>query len=161
MASEEMMFRVATLSDLEPSVRITSLFRDHLGRPGPADEELRFGLSRLLADPDTEFIIAVAAGGQVLAFAQLRFRYSVWVIGNAAEIEDLYVIDSARHSGIGRKLVSLALDRARSRGCRIIGLNTNESNVSALSFYKALGFDSERTSWQGGRQLWLTRTFTD
>jgi ribosomal protein S18 acetylase RimI-like enzyme len=99
----------------------------------------------LLADPDTEFIIAVAAGGQVLAFAQLRFRYSIWVIGNAAEIEDLYVIDSARRSGIGRKLVSRALDRARSRGCRIIGLNTNESNVSALSFYKALGFDSERT----------------
>jgi hypothetical protein len=118
MASEEMMIRVATLSDLEPLVRITSLFRDHLRQLCPSDEEFRVGLSRLLADPDTEFLIAVAAGGQALAFAQLRFRYSVWVIGDAAEIEDLYVIESTGLSTYlqttwRRSLQSLAAHRCR------------------------------------------------
>lgn len=43
--------------------------------------------------------------------------------------------------------------RARERGCRAIGLNTNERNVEAVALYHKAGFRCERPLWDGGWQL--------
>jgi ribosomal protein S18 acetylase RimI-like enzyme len=159
-ASKEVTVCVATVSDLELLVCLTSRFRDHLQQSHPTVEELRSGLARLLADPGTEFLIALSPTGEPIGFAQLRFRFSAWLDSEAGEIEDLYVSDVVRRTGLGHRLVSLAIDRARSRRCGMIGLNTNEKNAAALSLYRAFGFDCERAFWSGGQQLWLRKTLT-
>ena len=77
--------------------------------------------------------------------------------GLEAELEDLFVVDPARGRGIGRQLAEFAVTRAGLRGCKSIGLTTNERNAAALGLYERLGFTAERARWQGGRQLWLQR----
>jgi ribosomal protein S18 acetylase RimI-like enzyme len=78
-------------------------------------------------------------------------------LGAEAELEDVFVVPEARRRGVGLRLVQFAIARANERGCRSMGLNTNERNEGALALYRRLGFRSERPRWQGGRQLWLNK----
>ena len=59
-----------------------------------------------------------------------------------AEIKRLYVVPSARGSGIGRALVEAAIGLARSAGRRRIVLDTHRSRLeAAYGLYRALGFE--------------------
>ena len=155
---QEVAVRVAAHADLGALVRFAALFRDHSQRTRPSAEEFRSGIARLLDDPGTEFLLALDESGAPLGFAQLRFRFSAWLAGNAAEVEDLYVLREARRHGVGRRLMELAIDRARGRSCQMIGLNTNERNGPALALYEGLGFGAASAFWKGGRRLWLQRS---
>ena len=117
-------------------------------------------LSRLLTDPNTEFLVAVAGPSSAIGYVQLRYRYSLWVVGSEAQIDDLFVVPAARRSGLGSRLLTAAVTQARARGCRVIGLNTNERNAEALRLYARAGFSAARERWQGGRQLWLEHPIT-
>jgi hypothetical protein len=55
-------------------------------------------------------------------------------------------------------LAAFAMSRATAKGCRSLGLSTNERNTEAVSLYHCCGFVAESARWQGGRQLWLQRT---
>jgi len=147
--------RVATAGDLDALVELAAAFRESLGRRDPDDAELRSSLDRLLVDFDTEFLLACGAAGEALGYVQSRYRWSAWSSGLEAELEDVFVAEAARRDGVGRWLVLGAIERARARGCRALGLNTNERNEAALALYERLGFRSERARWDGGRQLWL------
>src|SRR4051812_37539617 len=130
-------------------------FRDHIGLGAPSDDAVRAGVERLLADPDTEFLLAAPAGeARASGVAQLRFRYGVWRAGGDCLLEDLYVDESARGAGLGRALVEATLERARARGCRRVELDTNERNDAALRLYGSFGF-SATANRHGGRDLYL------
>jgi GNAT superfamily N-acetyltransferase len=130
-------------------------FRDHLDLSGPTDEEMRAGVERLLRDAETEFLLAAAGDGEAAAgVAQLRFRYGVWRAGGDCLLEDLFVDETARGTGIGRALVAATLDRARARGCRRVELDTNERNDAALRLYGGFGFSATANRY-GGRDLYL------
>ena len=73
---------------------------------------------------------------------QLRYRYGVWWDAEDCRVEDVFVRAEARGSGLGKALVSFAIDRARERGCRRLELDTAEENVPALALYRSLGFVS-------------------
>src|SRR5262249_44433363 len=111
----------------------------------------------LLKDAGTEFFLACRPGGASLGYVQSRYRYSAWTSALTAELEDVFVISEVRRQGVGRQLVDFAIARAIARGCRTVGLNTNERNAPALALYRDLGFVAERAFWKGGRQLWLER----
>jgi ribosomal protein S18 acetylase RimI-like enzyme len=135
------------------------VFRDHLGLVTPSEADFRASIALLLHDPSTEFLLAWSAPDTCLGYVQSRYRYSAWLSGLEAELEDVFVVREARRRGIGLQLVTFALERAVARGCRAIGLNTNECNTSAVALYQRLGFRAERMLWQGGRQLWFVKAF--
>jgi GNAT superfamily N-acetyltransferase len=86
----------------------------------------------------------------------MRFRHSVWTGSDDAWLEDVYVADAARGTGLGRALVEYAMERARERGCGRIQLDVNEANEPAKTLYESLGF----SPWQdhpGGNALHMTR----
>jgi ribosomal protein S18 acetylase RimI-like enzyme len=148
--------RLARPEDAETVARLMVAFRDHLGDSRPTDEEMRAGVERLLRDADTEFLLAApdGDGAPAAGVAQLRFRYGVWRAGGDCLLEDLFVAESARGSGLGRALVEATLDRARARGCRRVELDTNERNDAALRLYGSFGFSATANSY-GGRDLYL------
>jgi ribosomal protein S18 acetylase RimI-like enzyme len=150
--------RVASETDLDALVRLAAAFRDHLGQSTPSDADFRRSMALLLKDVGTEFLVAYDAQGIAIGYVQSRFRHSAWTATLEAELEDVFVVPDARRCGVGRRLVELAIARATDRGCRSIGLNTNERNAGALALYRRLGFVCERTLWNGGRQLWLQRS---
>jgi ribosomal protein S18 acetylase RimI-like enzyme len=85
---------------------------------------------------------------------QLRFRHSVWTGTDDAHLEDLFVDESVRGSGLGRALVEAALERARRRGCARIELDANEANEPALRLYRSVGFGSWSDA-AGGNDLFM------
>jgi ribosomal protein S18 acetylase RimI-like enzyme len=149
--------RVAREADLDALVHLAAAFREHLGQSLPSDVEFRHSLARLLKDAGTEFILACDALGAPLGYVQARYRYSPWTSALEAELEDVFVVPQVRRRGVGLELVQFAMARAIARGCRSMGLNTNERNEGALALYRRLGFRAERPRWQGGRQLWLAK----
>jgi ribosomal protein S18 acetylase RimI-like enzyme len=154
---DHLKVRTASENDFESLVRLVAAFRVHLARSTPSDANIRQSIATLLKDAGTEFCLAYDLKGAACGYAQIRYRNSVWTSALDAELEDLFVVPEARRRGTGLRLVKFAIVRATERGCRRIGLNTNERNHEALRLYSRLGFVSERNLWVGGRQLWLER----
>ncbi len=147
--------RVATLEDVDCLIPLVLAFRD--GDDFPTEESLRNDLPRLIGGEDAEFFIADSSSRPCVAFIQQRYKHSLWLSAPEAYIEDLFVAEEARRQGIGRRLVEFAVDRARSRGCPVISLDTTERNEQALRLYEALDF-SHRSPRSGLRLLlrrWL------
>jgi ribosomal protein S18 acetylase RimI-like enzyme len=142
--------------DLDEVTTLIAAFRDWWGKDVPSDESIRATVRALLGDPMTEYLLAASAPGEAASgVCQLRYRLSVWTGTEDCWLEDLYVLEDARRSGMGRSLVSAALDRARGRGCRRIELDVNEENTAAIDFYRSLGFTTEPKP--PGRTLFVAR----
>ncbi len=129
-------------------------FRDWLGREAPGDGDLRDSVDRLVAEPDTEYLLGVGPGASgVEGVCQLRYRYGLWHSAEDCWLEDLFVRRSARGAGLGRALVEAAVERARARGCGRVDLDAASDNHAALALYERVGFSAETAS--GARLLLL------
>jgi ribosomal protein S18 acetylase RimI-like enzyme len=145
----------ASPDDVEAVAALIAAFRSWWGKDEPTLEQIRATTTVLLDDPNTEFLLAAPGDGPPAGVCQLRYRLSVWTGADDCWLEDLYVDDSARGTGLGRALVSAAFERARERGCRRIELDVNETNTDAIAFYEALGFTTEPKP--PGRTLFVAR----
>jgi GNAT superfamily N-acetyltransferase len=130
-------------------------FRDWWGNSEPSDEDMLASVEEIIAGRDGEYLLAAAEDGEQAGVAQLRYRWSVWKTAYDCCLEDLYVRESERRSGLGRALALGAADRARSLGCRRIELDVNEDNEAALALYRACGFTLEPKP--PGRTLFIGR----
>jgi ribosomal protein S18 acetylase RimI-like enzyme len=140
--------------EAEVVARLLVAFRNHLGFDWPSDDAFLASVERLIEDPATYYLLgAPSAGSPAAGVVQLRYRWSVWRAAEDCELEDLFVSADARRSGLGRTLLSAAIDRARERGCRRIKLDTAERNEPALALYRSAGFSDE--AYEGGRALLL------
>lgn len=75
--------------------------------------------------------------------------------GGAVELKRMYLRPGQRGRGLGRRLLTVALDWARAHGMRVIRLDTSERMLAAQRLYEAHGFvrvpgDAPR---QGQRRL--------
>jgi GNAT superfamily N-acetyltransferase len=147
------LIRIASQDDAGDVARLIAAFRDWWQRDDPDDAAIEAGVRRLMADPNTEYLLA---GDPAVGVCQLRYRFAVWTSAEDCCLEDLYVEDDARGSGIGRALIQAAFDRARERGCARMELDTNEANAAAVALYESLGFESGSDP-PGGRNLLMRR----
>jgi ribosomal protein S18 acetylase RimI-like enzyme len=53
------------------------------------------------------------------------------------------VLESYRHQGIGTRLITAALNRAKARGLERVELEVFDSNVPAIDLYEKMGFSRE------------------
>jgi ribosomal protein S18 acetylase RimI-like enzyme len=149
------MIRPATARDISDLTRLIAEFRDWWGKSDPPDAQIRATLESLIADPSTEYLLALDGDGRAVGVCQLRYRPSVWTGAKDCWLEDLFVSEAARGGGHGRELVDRALGSARARGCKRIELDVNEQNEGALRFYESLGFMTEPKP--PGRTLFVSR----
>ena len=89
----------------------------------------------------TESIVLVAVyGGAVRGFVLGRV-----VPGNVAateaEIYNIAVVNEARRKGIGRMLLTGAIEHFISKACECIWLEVRSSNSAAVQFYENNGFN--------------------
>ncbi len=150
----ELPVRVAPAGEFGEVARLLGCFRDYYGEDSPSDQEFLDRVSRLIADPDTEYVLA---GEPAVGVVQLRYRFSAWTGERDCWVEDVFVEADARDRGVGRTLVRGAIERARSRGCSRVQLDANERNERAIGLYNSLGFESGRPDrFDGGRDLFMT-----
>jgi GNAT superfamily N-acetyltransferase len=70
--------------------------------------------------------------------------------GDAVELKRMYLRPDQRGRGLGKNLLTLALDWARTRDVRVIRLDTSERMIAAQRLYEAYGF--ERVPGEAPRQ---------
>jgi GNAT superfamily N-acetyltransferase len=137
-------FRVATRADV-PAI-LALLEDDEITRsrmdvvPEDADAALWRAFEDIDADPHNELIVA-DEGGAVIGTCQLTFTPSLSRSGaERMTIEAVRVRRDRRGTGIGRAMMTWALDRARERGCGLAQLTTDRRRTDAHRFYESLGF---------------------
>ena len=146
----------ASAKDADAAAALLIEFRDWWGYDKPADEVMRGAVETLVRDPATDYLLgAPEPGAPPCGVCQLRYRLSVWTGGDDCWLEDLYVRDDARRTGVGRALVEAGVERARARGCRRIELDVNEQNTAAIAFYGSVGFNIEPKP--PGKTLFISR----
>jgi ribosomal protein S18 acetylase RimI-like enzyme len=128
-------------------------FRDHFGEDWPDDASLLASVERIIARDDAEYMLA-GRGEEPQGVAQVRYRWSVWWEAEDCWIEDVFVREDARGSGLGRALMDAVLSSAEERGCRRVELDVNSENTAALALYRSLGF---YTGKMGGQDLLMRR----
>jgi ribosomal protein S18 acetylase RimI-like enzyme len=135
------VIRVAGPEDAGDVARLLVEFREWYGKP--ADDAVREQFDRtvraLIGRPDTEFLLG-GGGDDPDAVAQVRYRLSVWTGTEDAWLEDLYVREAARGTGLGRAMVETVIERAQARGCGRLELDTDVSNTAARALYESVGF---------------------
>ena len=129
--------RVAGPDDAGLVAELLIAFRDWIGYATPPDETVRSTVAKLIEDPNTLYLLAGDVG-----LAQLRFRLSAWTGVEDCWLEDVFVRESARGTGVGRALVTEALAHARARGCTRIELDVQADNAPAVTLYERSGFST-------------------
>lgn len=123
--------RPVTAADLEIARR---LFLEYHDTPGVSAAVVGFD-REVAALPDGYDVVLLAeADGAPVGCVALR----EW--NGEAEMKRLYVRASGRGTGAGRALVLAAIAEARSRGYRLLQLDTLPSMTSAIALYDRLGF---------------------
>jgi GNAT superfamily N-acetyltransferase len=140
----------ATPDEAGEVARLLAAFRDWEGRDWPDDASFRASVERIITREDSEYLLGAAGDGAPAGVVQLRFRWTVWWEAEDCWIEDVFVEQSARGSGLGRALVEAAIARAEERGCRRVDLDTGADNTTAQRLYASLGFEP-------GPQLYLRK----
>jgi len=149
------LVRLADMDDAEAVGALLVAFRDHLGLDWPSENAFLAGVDRLIEDRDTDFLLGFPdADSPPAGVVQLRFRHGLWRAGPDCLVEDVYVLEEARGSGLGRALMQAAFDRARERGARRMELDVNERNEAALALYESFGFSATANPY-GARDLYM------
>jgi GNAT superfamily N-acetyltransferase len=139
----DLIFRSALRSDVPAIVGL--LADDGLGNARETvseevDEAYWRAFEVLDADPRISVIVAELAGEIVGTMHLIVFptlsRRGAWRM----ELEAVRVAAGHRGAGLGRRMISWAVDEARARGCALVQLTTDKRRTEAKRFYESLGF---------------------
>lgn len=128
---------------------------DTPGRPAPEAWRIRRAkYERWLADPDTFFVLAEAAGKAVgYAFVTVGPGYASWATGpRLAELETLSVLPGRRGSGIGAALLDAVWTRLAQLGVEDMAITTTTTNTDSHRFYEREGFSQRFAVYYGKRR---------
>lgn len=133
-------FSLATKHDLTAIVDLlTALFEQEADFEPDTARQQR-AVSDLLAHPEQGEILLARKPGRVIGMVSLLYLPSTAMGGRVALLEDMIIAADWRGQGYGQKLLSAAIDHARSRGCLRITLLTDRDNLPAQLFYQQQGF---------------------
>jgi GNAT superfamily N-acetyltransferase len=137
----EVIVRAATAADAEAiHAMILLLARDTAtGRPvsSTPDDFRRFGFS---AAPCFQALLAERRGAPV-GLCLYFFSFSSWMGKRGVYVQDLFVDDSERGTGLGRKLIAETARRAGEQGAGFMRLSVDRKNLGAQSFYSKIGME--------------------
>jgi len=115
---------------------------------GEVSDEVTLGTFRRLAgglDGMTGLVAEDPAGtGRLAGLAHLVFHPSTWAAQPYCYLEDLFVVPSARGSGLSRQLIDAVYAEADRRGAARVYWETQEYNGAARSLYDLV---AHRTSF--------------
>lgn len=79
--------------------------------------------------------------GELVGICHYLFHASAWS-GDICFLQDLFVLESARGKGIGRKLIEHVANEARANGSPRLYWHTHQSNSVARSLYDQVASNS-------------------
>lgn len=137
-------FRRATPADLPAIVAL--LADDPLGARReifavPLPQAYSDAFAAIDRDPNNELVVVDTTDQRVIGVLQLTFiPYITYRGGWRALIEGVRVAAEFRSGGVGKQMLSWAIQRARDRGCHLVQLTSDKARADAIRFYEKLGF---------------------
>jgi GNAT superfamily N-acetyltransferase len=142
-----MEIRPVTVKDvpsLLPLVEQYWIFEDVAGFDGVA---VARELERLCADPLLGSGWIATVKGAAVGYLLAVYVFSLEHLGLTAEIDEFFVLPSARGNGVGEALLRQAEDEFARRGCTNVSLQLGRGNDRARAFYRAHGY-GERAGFE-------------
>jgi len=97
-------------------------------------------ISARINNNESVIFYAIDDTGAYLGFTQLYPSFSSVSAQRSWVLNDLYVAESARRFGVGKKLMEAAKVFAENTSANGIALQTAENNVNAQALYESLGY---------------------
>ena len=93
--------------------------------------------------PEIYLNLVCTVKGEVAGFISMVFYKTLFHHGGTALINELVIGRVYRGQGLGKALVTEAINAAKSRGMDEIEVGTEQGNKTAKKFYHKAGFDKE------------------
>lgn len=103
-------------------------------------DTMRVRIAELQRDLAVRELLVIAVDGEVRGWIELAITEAI-VSDSWTEIRGLVVTESARNSGLGKRLLAAAEAWARERGSARVRLRSNVKREAAHQFYLRNGFE--------------------
>ncbi|HEY1782484.1 MAG TPA: GNAT family N-acetyltransferase [Roseiarcus sp.] len=122
----------------------TPLWRAYLDfyRAKWSDEVAEATFARIFDPLEPVHAVVADRGGELIALAHYLFQRSTWLINSQCYLQDLYVSEAARSSGVGRALIAAVVEAARQAGAARVYWHTHETNAVARRLYDAVAVNT-------------------
>jgi GNAT superfamily N-acetyltransferase len=142
----KMKFREANRNDIFEIVKMIA--HDKLGKlredfRDPLPDKYYAAFDNIHKDDNQELIVLENDKREIIGTLQLSFiQYLTYQGGIRAQIEAVRIREDQRRKGIGEKMFTWAIERAKERKAHLIQLTTDKKRPDALRFYEKLGFEA-------------------
>ncbi|WP_078553884.1 GNAT family N-acetyltransferase [Bacillus alkalicellulosilyticus] len=118
---------------------------DFYQRPKPKEENVHELIETLLQKKEGIQFIAENEG-EYVGFATLYFSFSTTKAARVTIMNDLYVVEQARGTGVAQQLFKACEDYTKENGYAYMSWVTASDNLRAQRFYEKMG--GVRGSWE-------------
>jgi GNAT superfamily N-acetyltransferase len=141
MADHQVVVRVAVPDDRDD---VWPLARDFATSFRPERAAFDESFATLLSAADTLLLVAELPGQGVGGYLLANSHTTFLTNGPVAWVEEVMVAESARRTGVGRRLMDRAEDWAQSIGAAYLALASRRAGT----FYQALGYEDSATFYK-------------
>ena len=113
----------------------------------PTDAALLAVSRALIADPDREGVQLIARNDETgaVGFATVYWSWDTLIAARTGIMHDLFVLPSARGTGVADLLISACLEECRRHGAAKLAWQTARDNTRAQAVYERVG--ATRDEW--------------
>ena len=136
----DIIIREARESDLLTIGKLTLELIEAMGNTEGIDIKLiAENCQNLLSEANSHILVA-EIGGVVVGFVNFTTRKTILHRGLSGLIDEVIVAKSYRGKGLGKQLLSSAIEKSRQLGCCEVEVSTEKTNTKAREFYRQCGF---------------------
>ena len=136
----DIIIREAKESDLLTIKQLTLELIEAMGNTEAIDIKLiAENCQNLLSEVNSHILVAEIEG-VVFGFLNFTTRKTILHRGLSGLIDEIIVAKSYRGKGIGKQLLSSAIEKSRQLGCCEVEVSTEKTNIKAREFYRQCGF---------------------
>lgn len=101
-------------------------------------EKVSITLEQMIQDKDIFQCLVAVSDDEIAGFGTYFFTYHSWS-GKGLHLDDLYVKESFRKTGTGKKLLDNIINLAKEEKCKNVRWMVSAWNLNAIDFYKRIG----------------------
>jgi GNAT superfamily N-acetyltransferase len=100
----------------------------------------RHAMETLLTEPEFGGVWMIDADGTLAGYIVVLLGYSLEFGGRFGLLDELFVAEAHRGSGLGTAALAFAGEQCRARGWQALRLEVNQDNHRGISLYRRSGF---------------------
>jgi diamine N-acetyltransferase len=129
------IFRIANENDFESIHALNQQFSHFIKTP----QKFKMTVEQMKTEQELFKILVVeSVSDGIIGFASTFIAWYSWV-GKSLYLDDLYILEKYRNSGLGTRLIEEVFQLAKNEGCKKVRWQVSKWNEHAIEFYKRKG----------------------